>query len=35
MFVIYLLDRLLAGRLLVPDDVIHQVVNVSALTWFI
>ena len=35
MFVIYLLDRLFAGRILVPDDVIYQVVNVSALTWFI
>jgi hypothetical protein len=35
MSVIYLLDRLLAGGLLVPDDVMHQVVNVSALIWFI
>jgi hypothetical protein len=35
MLEIYSLDRLPAGGLLLPDDVIHQVVNVSALTLFI
>ena len=35
MLEIYSLDRLLAGGLLLPDDIIHQVFYVGALTWLI